>query len=115
MADIYTAVKPFCFLAKTLGLFPVSLNNNRVGKSFNMILSILSCLLPAVVFYLFTFFDSGIMTSKLNVVAWNFSIQLTLIMFAGQFWFQIRKGNDMQKFIGSLKMFDVEVKPHFKS
>ena len=110
MEDIYTAVQPFYFLAKILGLFPVSFKANQVTKVFDLILSTFSMFLLFVVIKLFYNYDDGFKMSKLGFLVWDLSIYLVQFMLICQFGWQIYKRNEIKRFLKQLRDFDTEVK-----
>lgn len=116
MENIYTTVKPFYFLAKALGSFPMTFEG-PTEKGFLrtkwydvLFTSCLFFLLTSLAFYKLNGANAIDNDSLIMIKAWDSSLFVGLFVFLVHFWLQIFMRNKIKRFLRSLYNFDQEVK-----
>ena len=115
MDNVYTAVKPFYFLTKAFGLFPLSFEGPTVKgilrtKLSDVISTSLSFSSFIALCYARISDDIGLQNPTLSAVAWEVTFAIVMLSLLVHFVLQIYKRNDMKKFLYSLHNFDNEVR-----
>lgn len=115
MENIFTAVKPFYYLAKVLGLFPMSLLGLEVKGTFvtkwhGVFASIFSVSIAFLLLFLNLFLNDG-PTSSSQMLSDMLRVQavFSLILIIVQFFYQYSKCSSIVKFLKDLNEIDHQV------
>lgn len=116
MKNIYTTFKPFYFLAKALGLFPLSYDG-PVAKGklkvmwFDVCITIFAfSLLLSFALLKLNLREAVLIDSTILVKSWEISLEFGLGTTIIQFCYQFVKRNEAKKFLKQLNNFDQQVK-----
>lgn len=111
MENIFTGAKPFLFLAKVLGLFPMEFEGpTRKGflkfKLSNLLstccaVALLLCLTSANTFYLVVIPKTQFLSQS-----WNISVSLENFSFVVLYGYQVFKRENIVKFLKKLQAID---------
>lgn len=115
MENVFTAIKPFYYLAKVLGLFPMSLSGSGAKGTFKtkwhgVLMSILS-ISTSFLLLLLNLFISDSSKGSFGVISDMLRIQavLCLILIIVLFVYQLSKCSSIVKFLEDLNEIDQQV------
>ena len=119
MENIFTSIRPFYILTKTLGLFPITMESPET-KSFsklNLTGVISTCLTFLFLIILIILNIAGddvkISSSEMLSKLWRLEVFLGLLLMCVQFFYQIGKHRSIVKFIFDIHEIDQMVKKSF--
>lgn len=116
MRNIYTSIRPFYFLSKAMGLFPLSFvgpvdKGNFKVKWYDVLISICSfSLMLSLMLLNIYILEPVVIDSNILMKSWEFSLEYGFAMTIVQYCYQNMKRNQVKKFLKELNLFDEEVR-----
>jgi hypothetical protein len=116
MENVYTVAKPFFWLSRALGLFPMFFEGPLAKgklklKWYGLLASLLALLNPLGIIITILYFGEGPGTSSPWLAkAWIVQLTISGILNFFQVLIQIRNFRSVQLFLASLHAFDLKVR-----